>query len=121
MHEHAEALFHDFRRFYGVSAASIGSQSLGWDEAFYLMMGLLRNTASLFYCETFYMDKPMSTESLLLTAVHNRIVDSIPVEKKDRQAKQKAKIDPPQQNKPKTQLNAEQASKRMAFSKIATE
>lgn len=124
MHEHRAEIRHDFRRFYGgLSADKIGTRELSHDEAFDLCQSLLKwESASLYYVSYHKLDKPMSTEGKLLVATHNKIVDSIQVDKKHQNAKQKAKLSLPEQIKtPKKTFTREQALKRFASSRVADE
>lgn len=123
MHQHRAEICHDFRRFYGVSAELIGTSKLSHDEAFDLFQALLKwESASLYYIAYHNLDRPMSTEAKILVAVHNKIVDSIPVDKKHQQAKQKAKLTLPEEiKKPKKTFTREQALKRFASSRVADE
>lgn len=127
MHEYGDEIAHDFRRIYGVSSESIGTSKLSYNEAFSLVKCLLSwETTSLLYCAYHKIDKPYSTEAVLLTAVHNRIVDSIPVGKNNKQAKEKAKLDFPKKKEEKKkstkkQMTKAEAAKRFASVKIAEE
>jgi hypothetical protein len=83
---------------------------------------LLRyETGSYLYARKHNLDKAMSAIEQLLVAVHNRIVDGIPVDKKDVQAKKKAKLEFPKTIVKKKIISREQAERRLAFSKVAKE
>lgn len=74
------------------------------------------------------MDKPYSTEAYLLTATHNRIVDSIAVPKDKQTMKQKAKLPFPErkdetkvQTTTRAKMTVEEAEQRFSSVVIAEE
>jgi hypothetical protein len=121
LHKYPRELAHDFRRFYGLNSEDIGSKHLSITQAYYYIESLLFYSESHFFVSFNNMDKAMSQTDMLLALTHNRIIDTIPVEKKDVPAKQKAKIELPKKIIKKKIITREQAEKRFAFSRIATE
>lgn len=115
-------MFVDFRKIYGVSAELIGTTLLTWNEAYHLILGLLQDTNSALFSEIHEI-KALSKEAYYLIAVHNAIITSIPVDKKDKAVKEKAKMKFPESKKKKErkQITKPQAEKRFAHVKIAVE
>lgn len=103
----------------------IGTNELGWDEAYAFISGLLRTTDSLLYSA--YNKVPrVSSDGMLLIALQHSIIETIPRKKSDNKAIQSMKIPFPQpeSEKPKRTRpikTREQAEKFFAYSRIKKE